>query len=110
MPRWSAVHSEIIKRTRTSNRYARNLRAPGRWRRDPARDKGGLLDLHIHGRVSGSSKTKGDLSMRMCIRFAWSMGVALLMEAVSFGQHYNQTNLVSSVQGLAPVTDSDQDS
>jgi uncharacterized protein (TIGR03118 family) len=34
------------------------------------------------------------------------MGVALLMGAVSFAQHYNQTNLVSSVSGLAPVTDS----
>lgn len=44
--------------------------------------------------------------MRICLRFAGSMAVTLLMGAVSFGQHYNQTNLVSSVSGLAPVTDS----
>ncbi len=30
-----------------------------------------------------------------------------MLGAVSFGQHYNQTNLVSNTAGVAPVTDSD---
>lgn len=44
--------------------------------------------------------------MKMLLRSAASQCVALLMAAVSFAQHYNQTNLVSSVSGVAPVTDS----
>ena len=45
--------------------------------------------------------------MKMLLRFSTSMGVALLMGAASFGQHYTQTNLVSNTPGIAPVTDSD---
>jgi len=44
--------------------------------------------------------------MKMWLRFIANMGVGLLMSAVSFGQHYNQNNLVSSVSGVASVTDS----
>ena len=44
--------------------------------------------------------------MKVWLRFIANMGVGLLMSAVSFGQHYNQNNLVSSVSGVAPVTDS----
>ena len=43
--------------------------------------------------------------MKMLLRFGTSVGVALLMGAASFGQHYSQTNLVSSIPGIAPVTD-----
>ncbi len=40
------------------------------------------------------------------LRFTATTALALsLLGAVSFGQHYNQTNLVSSEPGVAPVTD-----
>jgi uncharacterized protein (TIGR03118 family) len=45
--------------------------------------------------------------MKMSLRFTVSIGVALLTGAISFGQHYTQTNLVSSTSGIAPVTDSE---
>ena len=46
--------------------------------------------------------------MKTLLRFTARIGLALLtLGAVSFGQHYNQTNLVSSEPGVAPVTDSD---
>ena len=44
--------------------------------------------------------------MKVWLRFIVNMGAGLLMSAVSFGQHYDQNNLVSSVSGVAPVTDS----
>ena len=43
--------------------------------------------------------------MKMSLRFAASAIVALIMGATCFGQHYAQTNLVSNVSGVAPVTD-----
>lgn len=43
--------------------------------------------------------------MKMLLRFGTGVGVALLMGVASFGQHYSQTNLVSSISGIAPVTD-----
>jgi len=51
-------------------------------------------------------KYKGDLDMKTLWRFAASVGLALITGAVCFGQHYTQTNLVSSTAGVAPVTDS----
>src|SRR6266478_668765 len=51
------------------------------------------------------SKYKGDLQMKMSQRFAASGVLALIMGAACFGQHYTQTNLVSSESGVAPVTD-----
>jgi uncharacterized protein (TIGR03118 family) len=42
---------------------------------------------------------------KMFLRFTASTAVVLIMGAVCFGQHYNQTNLVSSASGIAPVTD-----
>jgi uncharacterized protein (TIGR03118 family) len=44
--------------------------------------------------------------MKMSLRFTASAVVALIMGAACFGQHYAQTNLVSSASGVAPVTDS----
>jgi uncharacterized protein (TIGR03118 family) len=43
--------------------------------------------------------------MKTLLRFAVSTSMALAMGAVSFGQHYTQTNLVSNTPGVAPVTD-----
>jgi uncharacterized protein (TIGR03118 family) len=43
--------------------------------------------------------------MKMSIRFAASAVLALITGAACFGQHYTQTNLVSSEAGVAPVTD-----
>src|SRR5260370_24872086 len=43
--------------------------------------------------------------MKMSQRFAASGVLALIMGAACFGQHYTQTNLVSSESGVAPVTD-----
>jgi len=43
--------------------------------------------------------------MKMSARFTVSGVVALIMGAACFGQHYTQTNLVSSEAGVAPVTD-----
>jgi uncharacterized protein (TIGR03118 family) len=42
---------------------------------------------------------------KMLLRFTGSTAVVLITGAVCFGQHYNQTNLVSSTSGIAPVTD-----
>jgi uncharacterized protein (TIGR03118 family) len=54
-------------------------------------------------------KHKGVLPMKklkkVLLRFTASTAVALITGAVCFGQHYNQTNLVSSTSGVAPVTD-----
>src|SRR6202040_3184149 len=50
-------------------------------------------------------KYKGDLQMKMSVRFTVSGVLALIMGAACFGQHYTQTNLVSSEAGVAPVTD-----
>jgi uncharacterized protein (TIGR03118 family) len=54
-------------------------------------------------------QNKGALPMKkfkkMLLRFTSSTAVVLIMGAVCFGQHYNQTNLVSSTSGIAPVTD-----
>jgi len=43
--------------------------------------------------------------MKMSVRFTVGGVVALIMGAACFGQHYTQTNLVSSEAGVAPVTD-----
>jgi uncharacterized protein (TIGR03118 family) len=43
--------------------------------------------------------------MKMPLRFTASAILALIMGAACFGQHYAQTNLVSNVSGVAPVTD-----
>ena len=43
--------------------------------------------------------------MKMPLRFTASAIFALIMGAACFGQHYAQTNLVSNVSGVAPVTD-----
>jgi uncharacterized protein (TIGR03118 family) len=51
------------------------------------------------------SKYKGDLQMKMSLRFTVSGVLALIMGAACFGQHYTQTNLVSNASGVAPVTD-----
>jgi uncharacterized protein (TIGR03118 family) len=46
--------------------------------------------------------------MRAFLRLAAETAIVLsMLEAVSFGQHYNQTNLVSNATGVAPVTDPD---
>jgi uncharacterized protein (TIGR03118 family) len=54
-------------------------------------------------------KHKGALPMKklkkVLLRFTASTAVVLITGAVCFGQHYNQTNLVSSTSGIAPVTD-----
>jgi hypothetical protein len=39
--------------------------------------------------------------LRLCASTAW----AVMMSATSFAQHYTQTNLVSNMSGVAPVTD-----
>jgi uncharacterized protein (TIGR03118 family) len=43
--------------------------------------------------------------MKMSLRFAAGAASILIMGAVSFAQHYTQTNLVSNTSGVAPVTD-----
>ena len=44
--------------------------------------------------------------MRAFLRLASALALTIF-GAVSFGQHYNQTNLVSNTTGVAPVTDPD---
>jgi uncharacterized protein (TIGR03118 family) len=51
------------------------------------------------------SKYKGDLQMKMSLRFTASAVLALITGTTCFGQHYTQTNLVSNASGVAPVTD-----
>ena len=43
--------------------------------------------------------------MKTLVRFGTIAAFTLMMGAVCFGQHYTQTNLVSSTSGIAPVTD-----
>src|SRR6266404_3970860 len=43
--------------------------------------------------------------MKMSLRFTTGAALTLIMGAVSFAQHYTQTNLVSNTSGVAPVTD-----
>jgi uncharacterized protein (TIGR03118 family) len=43
--------------------------------------------------------------MKMLLRCAASVALTLILGGVCFGQHYNQTNLVSNTSGVAPVTD-----
>lgn len=43
--------------------------------------------------------------MKTFRHLALGSGMALFLGAVSFGQHYTQTNLVSNTPGVAPVTD-----
>jgi uncharacterized protein (TIGR03118 family) len=43
--------------------------------------------------------------MKTSLRFCTTAVLALITGAACFGQHYNQTNLVSSTSGVAPVTD-----
>src|SRR5712671_6096890 len=43
--------------------------------------------------------------MKMSLRFTAGAALTLIMGAVSFAQHYTQTNLVSNSAGIAPVTD-----
>jgi len=49
------------------------------------------------------SEYKGDLQMKMSLRFTGGALLALIMQAVCFAQQ--QTNLVSDTSGVAPVTD-----
>jgi hypothetical protein len=49
------------------------------------------------------SKYKGDLQMKMSLRFTASGVLALIMGAACFGQHYTQTNLVSNESGIGRV-------
>jgi hypothetical protein len=51
------------------------------------------------------SKYKGDLPMKVSLRFTASAVLALIMGSACFGQHYTQTNLVSNESGVAAVTD-----
>src|SRR6266446_738670 len=44
--------------------------------------------------------------MKILVRFGAIAALAMMMGAVCFGQHYTQTNLVSSTSGVAPLTDS----
>jgi uncharacterized protein (TIGR03118 family) len=43
--------------------------------------------------------------MKTLLRFGTIAALTLIMGAVCFGQHYTQTDLVSSTSGVAPVTD-----
>jgi uncharacterized protein (TIGR03118 family) len=43
--------------------------------------------------------------MKMSLRFGTSAALALMIGTTCFGQHYNQTNLVSNTPGVAAVTD-----
>jgi len=43
--------------------------------------------------------------MKTAIRFGATVTLTMIMGAACFAQHYNQTNLVSSTPGVAPVTD-----
>ncbi len=43
--------------------------------------------------------------MKILVRFGTIAALTMMMGAVCFGQHYTQTNLVSSTSGVAPVTD-----
>ena len=43
--------------------------------------------------------------MKKLLRIGASTALALFLTTVCFGQHYNQTNLVSNTAGAAPVTD-----
>src|ERR1700720_520183 len=43
--------------------------------------------------------------MKTLVRLGASTALTLFLTTVCFGQHYNQTNLVSSTAGAAPVTD-----
>ncbi len=43
--------------------------------------------------------------MKISLRFIASAASSLIMGAACFGQHYNQTNLVSNMSGVAPVSD-----
>ena len=45
--------------------------------------------------------------MKTLAHFGTAVALSLLLGAVCFGQHYTQTNLVSSTSGIAPVTDSE---
>src|SRR5712672_539537 len=43
--------------------------------------------------------------MKTLPRFTVATALTLIMGAVCFAQHYNQTNLVSNTAGVAPVSD-----
>ena len=43
--------------------------------------------------------------MKKLVRFAGGVALNLILGAAAFGQHYTQTNLVSNMSGVAPVTD-----
>src|SRR6266481_7718448 len=43
--------------------------------------------------------------MKKLIRFAGGVALNLIFGAAAFAQHYTQTNLVSNMSGVAPVTD-----
>jgi uncharacterized protein (TIGR03118 family) len=43
--------------------------------------------------------------MKTLLRLTVTTSMALAMGAVSFGQHYTQTNLVANTPGVAPITD-----
>jgi uncharacterized protein (TIGR03118 family) len=43
--------------------------------------------------------------MKKLVRFAGGVALNLILGAAAFAQHYTQTNLVSNMSGVAPVTD-----
>jgi uncharacterized protein (TIGR03118 family) len=50
-------------------------------------------------------KQKGNSWMKILIRSGASTALVLFLTSVCFGQHYNQSNLVSNTAGAASVTD-----
>jgi len=56
--------------------------------------------------IALAENLKETCRMKVWLRIIANFGVGLIMSAFSFGQDYNQHNLVSSVSGVAPVTDS----
>src|SRR6266446_397266 len=63
------------------------------------------MKMSVRFTVSGLVETYRHLHLQVSLRFTVSGLVALIMGAACFGQHYTQTNLVSSEAGVAPVTD-----
>src|SRR5580704_14924529 len=54
---------------------------------------------------SGACSKPGVSVMKTLLRLSVSAALALSTGAISFAQHYTQTNLVSNTSGVAPVTD-----
>jgi hypothetical protein len=43
--------------------------------------------------------------MKKLVRFTGAVALNLILGLAAFAQHYTQTNLVSNMSGVAPVTD-----